>query len=79
MATKVDVYKSAVDFAYDTLGVKSSKDLTEQALARFNSLLYGDSEWEFWMSNVGQQRERMASLVAQKVSPMKPAPATPAV
>lgn len=79
MATKVDVYKSAVDFAFDTLSVKSSKDLMEQSLARFNTLLYGDGEWEFWISNVNQQRERMTGLSTQKVAPMKLAPVAPSV
>lgn len=79
MATKLDVYKNAVDFAFATLDVTSGRELAAQAAAKFGEAGFSDKEWDFWYSTATNQRNTMLNYKQSKAAVVPPAAPTPGV
>jgi hypothetical protein len=77
MATRLDVYKSALDFAYETVDVTNGKDRMAKAVARFERDNFGAADWDMWLQMVENQRNLMGNYKTQKAAPSPTPPATP--
>lgn len=69
MATRLDVYKSAVQFAFDSFYVKDTKEVVKQGVARFEQDGFGNGDYEFWSQIANTVRTQMQTYAAQKASP----------
>ena len=75
MATRLDLYKHAVDFAFNTIGVVGNRELTSKAMEAFGSQGFPDNAWDDWIADVQRLRGVMLNMKDKFLSKPAPKPA----